>query len=84
MSSRVRNLATGRVFWVPDDHFSLTQPNEYEVVTDAFQEEASTDFHSWSANDLTVFAAENGIDVGRASSVATLAARIEAALASRG
>jgi len=79
-SYRVRNIKTGRTFWVREDHLAFTHP-DFEVITLDAVEGGKLDFTSWSLDDLRAFAVEQGIDLGKLRVKASIVKRIEDATA---
>jgi len=79
-SRRVRNIRTGRTFWVREDHFAFAHP-DFEVITLDAVEGGKLDFTSWSLDDLRAFAVEQGIDLGKLRVKASIVKRIEDATA---
>lgn len=76
----IRNHA-GQVQQVRSNHPILRDP-DIEVIRPGADPDDADDvlpFDDWSAEDLTRYANENGIDIGRATKAETIAARIREA-----
>lgn len=72
----IRNLS-GQVQQVASTHPILNMPGV--KVIEEQQEPEPVPYEDWAPDDLLRYADEQGIDVGQATSAATLASRIRAA-----
>jgi hypothetical protein len=79
---KVRNLRTGLVWPVHDDHWSLTS-TDYELYEEPEALVLTLDLESMSLADLRAYAYENGVPIGTARTKAGIRAAITAALAAR-
>lgn len=74
-SHRVRNIRTGRTFWMREDNPYFTHP-DFEVITLDAVEGGKLDFSSWSLDDLRAYAVEQGIDLGKVRTKASVLKRL--------
>lgn len=79
---RVRNLVTGRVYWVRGDHYAVSHP-DFEVVVDvedapvSAPEAREATLESLSMAELRAFAEEQGVPLTGVRSKAAIIALIE-------
>lgn len=76
---RVRNIRTGRTFWMREDHVYFSHP-DFEVITLDAVDGEKLDFSTWSLEDLRAYAAEQGIDLGKVRTIASVIKRIQDSL----
>ncbi|HEY7822196.1 MAG TPA: hypothetical protein VIG24_05160 [Acidimicrobiia bacterium] len=79
---KVRNLRTGLVWPVHDDHWSIGHA-DYELYEEPEPLALTLDLESMTLADLRAYAYENGVPLGTARTKADIRAAITAALAAR-